>query len=50
MKQNIFFALNSARIQDDQQAKIASLIEYMKKYPTATMNVTGYADVISGIS
>ena len=48
MKQNIFFALNSARIQDDQQAKIASLIEYMKKYPTATMNVTGYADVNTG--
>lgn len=48
LKQNIFFALNSARIQDDQQAKIASLIEYMKKYPTATMNVTGYADVNTG--
>ena len=48
LKQNIIFALNSARIQDDQQAKIASLIEYMKKYPTATMNVTGYADVNTG--
>ena len=48
LKQNIFFALNSARIQDDQQAKISSLIEYMKKYPTATMNVTGYADVNTG--
>ena len=28
--------------------QIASLIEYMKKYPTATMNVTGYADVNTG--
>lgn len=31
MKQNIFFALNSAKIQDDQQAKITSLVEYMEK-------------------
>lgn len=26
MKQNIFFALNSAKIQDDQQSKITSLV------------------------
>ena len=48
LKQNIFFALNSARIQDDQQSKIASLVEYMKKHPTARMNVTGYADINTG--
>lgn len=48
LKQNIFFALNSARIQDDQQSKIASLVEYMKKHPTVRMNVTGYADINTG--
>lgn len=48
MKQNIFFALNSTRIQNDQQAKIASLVEYLKKYPTAKVTVTGYADVNTG--
>lgn len=35
MKQNIFFALNSAKIQDDQQAKLVSLVEYLEKHPTA---------------
>lgn len=48
MKQNIFFALNSAKVQADQQAKIASLVAYMEKYPTAKVTVTGYADVDTG--
>lgn len=48
MKQNIFFALNSAKIQDDQQSKIASLIEYLEKNPTAKVSITGYADVDTG--
>lgn len=48
LKQNIFFALNSARIQTDQQSKIASLVEYMEKNPTAKVNVTGYADKETG--
>lgn len=48
MKQNIFFAINSAKIQDDQQPKIASLVEYMEKHPDAKVSVTGYADVNTG--
>ena len=48
MKQNIFFALNSAKIQNDQQSKIASLVEYMEKHPAAKVNVTGYADINTG--
>jgi len=48
MKQNIFFALNSAKIQDDQQAKIASLVEYLEKHSTAKVSVTGYADINTG--
>lgn len=48
MKQDIFFALNSTRIQNDQQVKIASLVEYLGKYPTAKVTVTGYADVNTG--
>ena len=48
MKQNIFFAINSAKILDDQQVKIVSLVEYMKKHPAAKVNVTGYADVNTG--
>lgn len=48
MKQNIFFALNSARIQADQETKIASLIEYLEKHSTAKVSVTGYADENTG--
>ena len=32
MKQNIFFALNSVKIQDDQQSKINSLVDYLEKH------------------
>ena len=48
MKQNIFFALNSARIQDEQQQKISSLVEYLEKNPAAKICITGYADVNTG--
>lgn len=48
MKQNIFFALNSAKIQDDQQAKITSLVEYMEKNPVTKVSITGYADKETG--
>ena len=48
MKQNIFFAINSAKIQDDQQSKIVSLVEYLEKHPAAKVSVTGYADVDTG--
>ena len=48
MKQNIFFALNSAKIQDDQQAKIASLVDYLEKNPATKVSVTGYADKETG--
>lgn len=48
MKQDIFFALNSARIQDGQKSKIDMLVEYMQKNPSAKVKVTGYADVDTG--
>lgn len=48
MKQDIFFALNSARIQDDQQLKINQLVEYLAKNSSAKVKVTGYADADTG--
>lgn len=50
MKQDIFFALNSARIQDDQKSKIDMLVEYLQKNSSAKVKVTGYADVNTGNS
>lgn len=48
MKEDIFFALNSARIQNDQKAKIDALVEYLQKNSSAKVKVTGYADVGTG--
>lgn len=48
MQQDVYFALNSARIQDDQQAKIKLLVEYLQQNPSAKINVTGYADAETG--
>ena len=48
MKQNIFFALNSALLQNDQLAKIDAMIKYMEKNPTSKVAVTGYADKETG--
>lgn len=50
MKQDIFFALNSAKIQDDQKSKINMLVEYLQKNPSAKVKVTGYADANTGNS
>ncbi|MFV0589607.1 OmpA family protein [Bacteroides reticulotermitis] len=48
IKKDIFFALNSARIQDAQQAKIIALVDYLEKNPAAKISVTGYADKDTG--
>lgn len=48
MKQNIFFALNSALLQNDQSAKINAMVKYMEKNPTSKVAVTGYADKETG--
>lgn len=48
MKQNIFFALNSALLQKDQQSKIDAMVAYMEKCPASKVAITGYADKETG--
>lgn len=48
MKQNIYFAINSARILADQQVKVNELAAYLDKYPTCKVYITGYADKATG--
>lgn len=48
MKQNIFFALNSALLQKDQQSKIDAMVAYMEKYPASKVAIIGYADKETG--
>ena len=47
MKQNIFFALNSALLQKDQQSKIDAMVAYMGKI-SGKVAITGYADKETG--
>ena len=48
IRKNIFFALNSARIQDDQQGKLAELADYLTQHPEVKVSLTGYADKQTG--
>ena len=48
MEQNIFFAINSARISEDQQLKVNDLVTYLNKYPECKVCITGYADKDTG--
>lgn len=48
MKKNIFFALNSAKIQNDQLSKIDEMVAYMEKYTNSKVVITGYADKETG--
>lgn len=45
---NIFFALNSSTIAPEEEAKVKGLAEWLKAHPTATVDITGYADVETG--
>lgn len=48
MKREVFFALNSALVQEAQLAKLDELARYMKEHPEAKVSVTGYADKATG--
>lgn len=47
-KQDIFFALNSSQIRESERAKIAELVDYLKRYPETKVSLTGYADAATG--
>lgn len=48
MIQNVFFLLNSSKIQNTQKEKIDALVAYLTKYPAAKVVITGHADVNTG--
>ena len=45
---NIFFSLNSSKINDSEVSKIDELIANLKKYPETKISITGYADKSTG--
>lgn len=48
MSTDIFFRINSTRIQAAEQEKVDKLITFMKENPKANVTVTGYADKGTG--
>lgn len=47
---NVFFELNKSVIQSTEGAKIKALADWLKQYPKAKVQLTGYADAATGNS
>ena len=48
LRREIFFTLNSTKIDPSDVSKIDDIVAYMEKYPEAEVSVTGYADKGTG--
>lgn len=48
IRRDVFFKINSAVIADSEAAKVKEVVDYLEKYPTAKVMITGYADAGTG--
>ena len=48
IRRDIFFKINSWKINDTEVDKIKDIVAYMEKYPNSKVSVTGYADAGTG--
>jgi len=48
IRRDVFFTINSFKIVPAEEQKVKDIVEYMNKYPTAKVIVTGYADAGTG--
>ena len=48
--ENIFFTINSSKIDDSEMSKIEALVKYLNQYPEAKIDLVGYADKGTGTS
>ena len=44
IRRDVFFKIRSNEISSDEMVKVNEVVEFMKKYPNSTVEVTGYAD------
>ena len=44
LRREVFFTIGKNKISQDGFNKIQEVVDFMKKYPEATVTVTGYAD------
>lgn len=50
LRENIFFRIGKTNIREEEQPKIRSLVDYLKKNAAATVRITGYADAATAAS
>jgi outer membrane protein OmpA-like peptidoglycan-associated protein len=48
IRRDIFFIINKTDIRPEEAGKVKEIAEYLNKYPTAKVVVTGYADAGTG--
>lgn len=48
MRRDVFFTINSTVIVDQEMVKVEEIANYLKKYPNAKVQVSGYADKGTG--
>lgn len=48
LEESVFFKINSAVISSSEEAKVSSLVAYLKAHPKARVSVCGYADKATG--
>lgn len=47
-EEHVFFKIDSYAVRSSEEAKVARLVEFLKKNPQAKVTVTGYADAKTG--
>ena len=48
IRRDVFFTINSFKIRTSEEQKVKEIADYLNKYPTAKVVVTGYADAGTG--
>ena len=48
IRRDVFFKINSFKIQDSEASKVKDIADYLNKYPESKVVVTGYADAGTG--
>ncbi len=48
LRRDVFFTISSVKIVNAEMNKVKDIADYLKKYPKATVQVTGYADKGTG--
>jgi outer membrane protein OmpA-like peptidoglycan-associated protein len=50
MTANIYFLINSSQLRSSEHGKLAQLVSYLKSHPRSHVEMTGYADRLTGTS